>query len=377
MTTKDTLRKGGLIVAILLIVGTIYYFEQQKPKVSMDSTAADISAVNLSKDSTKKADKYPLAKNLVGIEGYINAQDGFNIDQLIGKKVIMVDFWTYSCINCQRTLPYLDAWYQEYEDQGLEIIGVHTPEFEFEKSFENVQKAVEKYNIEYPVVLDNNYGTWSAYQNRYWPRKYLIDIDGYVVYDHIGEGGYEETEKKIQELLKERKVALGSDENLSQSVVSIPNAESPQAETPEIYFGSARNSHLGNGTIGQDGVFTFNMPEKRKKNSVYLSGSWNIQPEYAVNQSNNAKITLPYKAKSVYMVMHAEKPVKVLVKKDGKFLTSEAGEDIIKTDGESFVMVSDSRLYSLIVNDPQGVSDHELELTIESPGVEAFTFTFG
>jgi thiol-disulfide isomerase/thioredoxin len=139
---------------------------------------------------------------LAGISGYINTHDGFRLSEIVGKKVVLVDFWTYSCINCQRTQPYLNAWYKKYKDAGLEIVGVHTPEFAFEKDRANVVAAVEKFGITYPVVQDNDYQTWGTYGNRYWPRKYLIDIDGYIVYDHIGEGGYEETEEKIQELLR-------------------------------------------------------------------------------------------------------------------------------------------------------------------------------
>ena len=119
-------------------------------------------------------------------------------DEFRGKKVILIDFWTYSCINCQRTLVYIEGWYQKYKDKGLVIIGIHTPEFGFEKEIENVQNAVKQFKLTYPVVLDNDYGTWHAFANSYWPRKYLIDIEGNIVYDHIGEGGYEETEKEIQ-----------------------------------------------------------------------------------------------------------------------------------------------------------------------------------
>ena len=148
--------------------------------------------------------KYPRFAELANPDGYLNTDHDITIGEYIGKKVILVDFWTYSCINCQRTLPYLTSWDEKYRDEGLLIIGVHTPEFGFEKEYDNVKRAIEKFNIKYPVVQDNEYQTWRAYKNRYWPRKYLIDIDGYIVYDHIGEGAYDETEEKIREVLKER-----------------------------------------------------------------------------------------------------------------------------------------------------------------------------
>ncbi len=139
---------------------------------------------------------YPRYRDIIKPSGYVNTPP-LTLTSLVGKKVIMVDFMTYSCINCIRTFPYLNAWYDTYKDQGLEIVGIHTPEFAFEKKIENVREELKKYGIKFPVVLDNDYGTWNAYGNNYWPRKYLIDIDGYVVYDHIGEGGYKETEEKI------------------------------------------------------------------------------------------------------------------------------------------------------------------------------------
>jgi len=183
-----------LIILAILIVGAVYYFESTKVKPNFVQEPSEQLSV--------KAGKYNLAPELRGIVGYINTKEGLQLKDLRGK-VVLVDFWTYSCINCIRTLPHLVAWDTQYRDQGLVIVGVHTPEFDFEKDTQNVQAAVEKYGIEYPVVQDNNYATWNAFKNRYWPHKYLIDAEGYIRYDHIGEGGYEETELKIQELLAE------------------------------------------------------------------------------------------------------------------------------------------------------------------------------
>jgi len=208
---------GLLLAAVLLvIVSAIWYLESVKPnRIFLAPGSADVQTMSIQ----EKEKIYPAAKEIVAPAGFINV-DNVKIQDLIGKKVILVDFWTYSCINCQRTLPYLTSWYEKYKDQGLEIIGVHTPEFEFEKKIENVQWAIDKYGIKYPVALDNDYGTWNAYANRYWPRKYLIDIDGYVVYDHIGEGAYDATEKKIQELLRERMVRLNLSGEVAGGMVS-------------------------------------------------------------------------------------------------------------------------------------------------------------
>src|SRR3989338_3704157 len=154
-------------------------------------------------------------------------------------KVVLVDFWTYSCVNCIRTQSHLNEWHEKYADQGLVIIGVHTPEFEFEKEYENVKAAVEKYGLKYTVVQDNDYATWRAYKNRYWPHKYLIDIDGFIRYDHIGEGAYAETERVIQELLKEKMEREGSVKPLEavKGTIEAVDVDFVKVRTPEIYFG--------------------------------------------------------------------------------------------------------------------------------------------
>lgn len=200
----------------------------------------------------EKAKKYVLAPEISSSDSFINT-DGkpITIAGLKGK-VILLDIWTYSCINCQITLPYINDWYDKYEHQGLEIVGLHTPEFAFEHEQSNVEKAVKKFKIRYPVILDNDYSTWQSLGNGYWPRKYLIDVDGYIVYDHIGEGGYEDTEREIQRALQERseRLVLGSvitpdlsDPKDAQTVMSN------RVVSAETYFGSARNQVFGNGTL--------------------------------------------------------------------------------------------------------------------------------
>ena len=202
---KSSQRNLLLVFVILLILGGIYTLESRKVDQGGEFDVVQVTSPSEGMDREKKEKMFDVAKEITTPNGYINIDD-INIADAIGKKVILIDFWTYSCINCQRTTPFLNAWWDKYEDDGLLMIGIHTPEFEFEKDYNNVADAVKEFGIEFPVVLDNDFSTWRAYQNRYWPRKYLIDIDGFIVYDHIGEGGYDETEKKIQELLEERRV---------------------------------------------------------------------------------------------------------------------------------------------------------------------------
>jgi thiol-disulfide isomerase/thioredoxin len=368
-----------LILVLIAIAGTIVYLESLKPVRISPGEAVIQPNVSVGAAKSSKINMgYPLAKEIVNPSGYINT-DKITVSELVGKKVILIDFWTYSCINCVRTIPYLNNWYEKYNDKGLVIIGVHTPEFLFEQKYENVQAAVQKFGIKYPVVLDNNYSTWTAYGNLYWPHDYLIGIDGFIVYDHIGEGGYAETEQKIQELLKERMAVLKINETVTANI-SIPsgavNVDFTKVGSPEVYFGAGRNDYLGNGRPHTVGIQNLSEPAEIKTNALYLVGNWNFQEEFAENENPEAKIIFHYNAKSVYLVASAKDNVTIQVFRDGKSLGNEAGGDVVQRNGSSIVNISESRLYKLI-EDPAGYGEHTLEINVENPGLQAFTFTFG
>jgi thiol-disulfide isomerase/thioredoxin len=195
----------GLILIIALVAG-VFVISKDTQKTSAGVTTSDVSL----EDVQTKATKGTPFVEIVNPSGFVNTNDQpFQIADYVGKQVILLNVMTYSCINCQRTFPYVNSWYEEYKDDGLVVIGIHTPEFAFEKDKTNVEAEFEKFGITYPTVLDNNYATWRALGNRFWPRKYLIDIHGNIVYDHIGEGAYQETEDQIKKLLRERKAVLG------------------------------------------------------------------------------------------------------------------------------------------------------------------------
>ena len=392
-----------LIAVIVLIAGAIYFINSHSvkrgglneavtviPRAPSESHVAEPSptsspTIQVKKDAMPskflsaevQSKRYELAKEITTPDGFINT-DGkqIAINDLIGKKIILVDFWTYSCINCQRTTPYLNAWYEKYKDKGFVIIGVHTPEFEFEKDYNNVKMAVEKFGIKFPVVLDNDFSTWMAYKNQYWPRKYLINIDGYIVYDHIGEGGYEETEQKIQEALAERLAILGESGAIDRSVTKEIPVQGG-ARSPETYFGASRNQFFGNGTPGVSGdQKSLAIPSQLNLNTLYLSGDWSITNEFAQNSSLNAGIAYKYVAGSVYFISSADNETIVEVLRDGKPLGVEAGADIIKTvDGKTVVKIKEARLYKIIQGNQS--ETHTLEFIIQKPGLKAFTFTFG
>ncbi len=329
-----------IAVAIIIIIGTIYFISTLAPR---------------SQSILPPVQQGEHAPGLQGIQGYINTDENISIEK---GKVVLVDFWTYSCINCIRTLPYLTAWDQKYRDDGLLIIGVHSPEFEFEKDYDNVLSAVRKNNIQYPVVLDNNFETWRAYGNRFWPRKYLIDINGNIRYDHIGEGAYEETERVIQELLAERNATI--DDSLVSSDISS-DVDFTQPKTPELYLGYdfaiPRNQNIGNGGFLPTQSKNYILPDEFKRDTVYLEGTWKSNGDFIELQSETGKVVLKYRAKDVNIVAGGNAE-----------LTIRNGDE------ESFVTVDGNTLYNVVANDGYV----EEVLTIEAKGdFELYTFTFG
>ncbi|KND50963.1 MAG: hypothetical protein AB202_00965 [Parcubacteria bacterium C7867-007] len=322
----------------------------------------------------EKAMRYQEVPELVSPDTYLNTGgQSINLAQYKGNSVVLVDFWTYSCINCQRTTPYLTQWHGKYKDKGLVIIGVHTPEFAFEKDKTNVEKALKEFGIEYPVILDNEYKTWNAFGNRYWPHKYLIDIDGYIVYDHIGEGEYDVTEKAIQAALAERAARLGeSVDSIDSGIVSVDGVEGSRAQSPETYFGSDRNQYLSNGMSRRQGIQTLTFPTTNTLNALFLQGVWNFSPEYAVPASG-ARVRYTYNARDIYFVASASSPVTIKVLRDGEPVGTFAGSDV--DPKTSTVTVNRDGLYKLIHDESVGV--HTIELIINGDGLKAFTFTFG
>lgn len=312
----------------------------------------------------EKAKKYQLAPDIVDPTGFINT-DGqpISISQFKGKKVVLVDIWTYSCINCLRTLPYVESWYEKYKDQGLEIISLHDPEFSFEHVLANVQDAVARLGVKYPVVLDNDFATWNAFGNQYWPREYLIDVDGFIVHDHAGEGDYDDTERAIQDALRELHARTGSAAPMPGGTVS-PAAAVPvdfsQVASPETYFGSERNIYLANGEAGTAGTQTLALPSSPDANKLYLGGTWAFGPEYAENDGQ-AEILYSYSAKSVYMVASSDQGAEADVYLDGKFYKT--------------VEIRDQKLYDIIDGSAYGA--HTLRIDIKGSGLKAYTFTFG
>lgn len=266
-------------------------------------------------------------------------------------KVVLIDFWTYSCINCLRTLPYIKSWYQAYKDKGFVVIGVHAPEFDFEKDKANVEKAIRRFEIPYPIVQDNDHTLWNRFNNMYWPAHYLINKNGQIVYTHFGEGNYDVTEKAIRDLLNE----TGEKAKLNGSVDGYS-----ANQTPETYLGTARAERM----LPREPLLTDHWT---------LQGDWKRTAEYSEASKSDAALKMNFRGGKVFLVLGSEtgKPIKAKISFDGKPATDVAGKDV--KDGE--VTVTDHRLYELI--DLKKNGEGMFEISAMQGGLRAFAFTFG
>lgn len=305
---------------------------------------------------------YP-APEFTGIEAWLNSPP-LTMHSLKGK-VVLIDFWTYSCINCVRTLPYITEWDRKYHDQGLVIVGVHAPEFEFEKKLDNVKAAIAQHGINYPVALDNTLATWLNFHNRYWPAHYLINREGKVVFTHFGEGKYGVTENNIRYLLGLKKMAE----------VMMPEAltYSP-GQTPETYLGYDRaRNFTSKEPMVHDAEINFHFPAILPDNAWALSGKWKVESEKSIAREKGAALLLNFMARRVFLVLGTAtgKPIHVSLSLNGKAAGASAGKDV----SAGVVTIERNTLYELI-----GQKEPEkslLEIKTDAPGLEVYAFTFG
>ncbi len=282
-------------------------------------------------------------------------------------RVVLVDFWTYSCINCIRTIPYVEGWYRKYASDGFVVIGVHTPEFGFERDASNVRAAIARFGITYPVVQDNDYAIWTAYHNAYWPADYLIDATGHIRDEHFGEGDYARTDAQIAGLLAQ--AGAGSIPTPAASAAAPPIAAN---QTPETYIGSDRaQSFLSPGGMKAGYAATYTFPNAAFDDTFAVSGSWDFQPQYGLETAAGDKLEMSFQARDVYLVMDADSPVQVSVQVTGT--TGATATEDVSADGS--MTVGPARLYHLVhlPTSQRGV----VILTFLAPGARAYAFTFG
>jgi thiol-disulfide isomerase/thioredoxin len=302
----------------------------------------------------EELDDYGPAPEFAGIDGWLNSEP-LTLESLRGK-VVVLDFWTYSCINCLRTLPYLKRWDETYRDKGLVLVGVHSPEFAFERERSNVEDAVERLGLEYPIALDSDFDTWEAWDNRYWPAKYFVDREGRVRYAHFGEGDYEESERVIQELLAEPDPGA----ELVSDDVEAPRG-AMDVGTPETYLGYGRIERFSGSPIRPDREASYAFPAYLPPNGLAYSGRWTVEGERIV-AGEGARLRLDFRARSVNLVMGIDAEaggVEVLV--DGKFVRH--------------VTVERDDIYALAAFEGPA-RERVLELRFR-PGTQAYAFTFG
>jgi cytochrome c biogenesis protein CcdA/thiol-disulfide isomerase/thioredoxin len=321
------------------------------------------------------AQAQPAAKPLFGARQWLD-REPLTAESVRGK-VVLVNFWTYSCINCLRSLPYVRAWAEKYRDQGLVVVGVHTPEFAFEKDPNNVRKAVAALGVSYPVVIDNDYAVWRAFSNQAWPARYFIDAQGRTRHHEFGEGDYAATEKVIQSLLAEAgsKVEPGIAKVSGEGAQGAPDFAN--LRSPETYLGHARsNGFASPGGIRADAPATYEPATSPRLNQWSLTGSWTVAGEFATSQQAGARINHRFHARDLHLVMGRQPgspPVRFRVTIDGAAPGSAHGADI---DADGYGTISDERLYQLVRQDgPVKARDFSIEFL--DPGARAYAFTFG
>ncbi len=368
-TRSTMIRKGlgAVIIAtvVLTIGGDLLHLTSPTPTTATGGDSA-ASAAAIPGLQSGLANPYP-APNFAGISAWLNTPGGKPLTMASLKgKVVLVDFWTYSCINCIRTLPYITTWDQRYKAQGLVIVGVHSPEFEFEKDLGNVKSAVGKYHIQYPVALDNKLDTFTAFSNQYWPAHYLIDRSGKVVYTHFGEGEYDRTEQNIRTLLGVKGTGAAIH---GESFASSPN------QTPETYLGYARSESFASPeAVARNVASKYSLPANLPTSAWALNGKWAIGGEKIMSRDPHAALRLHFNAKKVFLVLGSEsgKPLDLGIALNGQPVSAkEKGKDVV--NGK--LHLTGYRLYELI-NQPQAKSGL-LELRNAPVGLTAYAFTFG
>jgi len=378
------------------IKGAVQRFGITNPAISDTTIENHTVTMKINATQFQHIDKsqFKKAPEFAQISGYINTPNNnpLTLSSLKGK-VVLVYIWTYTCINSIRPMPYIDDWNQKYSNNGLVIVGLHSPEFTFEKNYTNVKAAVQRFGISYPVILDSDHGTWDAYGNQYWPRFYLIDTQGNIRYDHIGEGSYDQIEKAIQSLLAERAALMGAKEisfNTKSTTVIKPESlqyvDLSQSTTPEIYIGYDKaRAPIGNPEgFKPDQTISYSIPSNTnfKPHIVYLQGNWKNNPDNMQLQSDTGRIVLTYYAKSVNIIAGGKGGGSVFnderieaaaaAASTTKIPNKSLGEDL-SPDG-SF-RIDGQRLYNLSIHN--NYAAHYIVIDVKGKGFQFYTFTFG
>jgi thiol-disulfide isomerase/thioredoxin len=344
-----------LAIALVVIAVAAVVFASRRNPNKLAASSVDVNNLRIGPKAPP-----------VDAKGWLNSRPLTPAD--LAGKVVVYDFWTYSCVNCVRTLPYVRAWYERYQRDGLVVIGVHSPEFDFEKNHSNVAGAVRRLGVTWPVAFDDDMTVWNAFTNQYWPAKYITDRQGRVRFFHPGEGNYDQTEDVIRALLG--------------LPASAPRAGPPQAAAPAQDFAQKVTNETYLGTERGDskaGAVTYPDPGTPPPDTARLSGPWLASPQSVQATASGATVVLHYRAREVNLVLAPPStgPVDVVVTLDGKPLPagSRTTQTLVDGQGRTFVHVTTSDMYRLVLG--PAVQEHVLRLVAQAPGLEAFAFTFG
>lgn len=351
----------------------------QAPSLAMNGNSDMMISGAMTAKPTAAADDLPVEGNLPALSGAVAWLNSPPLTaQALRGKVVVVDFWTYSCINCLRSLPYVRAWADKYRDKGLVVIGVHAPEFAFEKNIDNVRRAVRELGLDYPIAIDNNYAIWNGFNNEYWPAHYFIDAEGRIRHHHFGEGDYAESEKIIQQLLAEAgKTGVSSNiVNVSASGAEAA-ADTADVQSPETYIGYERAQNFAStDPAAANTSHVYRLAPQLQLNQWGLTGNWTIGDQRAVLDAPGGTINYRFHARDLHLVLGPGpdgKPVRFRILIDGKAPGADHGVDV---DAEGNGTVTEHRLYQL-VRQSGTVADRTFEIQFLDPGVQAFAFTFG
>lgn len=364
---------GVAVVAGVVIIALGWDTRFLAQLTSANTTSTEQRLIESLVPSVPQAAEAAMAPPLKGATHWINTAP--LDDAALRGKVVLVDFWTYSCINCLRTLPYLKAWDAKYRAQGLVILGVHAPEFAFEKDIRNVERAVRELGIAYPVAIDNDFAIWNAYKNQYWPAHYLLDAQGRIRHRHFGEGAYVETERMIQTLLMETRSGLALDDAPVQvSATGAMAAAAGTERSPETYLGHARMENFASSeAVARDLASAYTIPLVLQADQWALGGNWLIGPESAALQRGGGAIAFRFFGRDLHLVLGGSKPLRYRVTLDGAAPGAHHGVDI---DAAGNGVIREQRLYQLI-RQSGAIKERTFRIDFPDGGVEAFAFTFG
>ncbi|MFT4065568.1 cytochrome c biogenesis protein CcdA [Paraburkholderia sp.] len=382
--TASNIANGGVMMAAKTAAGSVDSTAAASGTAGLGGAMVASSGAMMHASQSASGDAPPLPvegvlPSLNGAVQWLNSPP-LSVQGLRGK-VVLVDFWTYSCINCLRSLPYVKAWADKYKDQGLVVIGVHAPEFAFERNIDNVKKATHDLGIDYPVAIDNNYAIWRTLNNQYWPAHYFVDAQGRIRYHHFGEGDYAQSEKVIQQLLTEAghvdaaKIATGLPGGRAKGVLAA--ADNDDMQSPETYIGYARAENFASpGGETEDKPSTYTAPVRPALNDWGLVGKWRVGAEHATLAAPSGQIVYRFHARDLHLVLGPDKdgkPVRFRVSIDGAAPGNAHGSDI---GADGMGTVTEQRLYQL-VRQTGDIKDHTFSIQFLDPGVEAYSFTFG